>query len=58
MILDTLRNQPELGMASSLLTALISWLEVLNPILSFVSLLIGIAVGITTLILQINKVRK
>ena len=58
MILDTLRNQPEVGMASSLFTALGSWMEVLNPILSFISLCIGIAVGVTTLILQLNKMRK
>ena len=57
-MIDTLRSQPEVGMAGSLGSAFVSWLGVLNPILSFVSLVIGVAVGITTLYLQIQKIIK
>ena len=58
MILDTLASNPEIGMATSFGSVLICYLDMVNPILSFISLCIGIAVGITTLIVQINKVRK
>tara|TARA_B100001094_G_scaffold279751_1_gene290103 strand:- start:694 stop:873 length:180 start_codon:yes stop_codon:yes gene_type:complete len=58
MIIDTLSNNPAIGLSTSVGSAWISWLGVLNPILSFISLCIGIAVGITTLIVQIHKVRK
>lgn len=58
MSIDTLASNPQIGIATSFGSALISWLGVLNPILSFISLVVGIAVGITTLIVQINKVRK
>jgi hypothetical protein len=58
MIIDTLSNNPTIGIATSFGSAWLGWLNVLNPILSFISLCIGIAVGIATLIVQINKVRK
>ena len=58
MIIDTLSNNPAIGAATSLGSAWISWLGVLNPILSFVYLCVGIAVGTTTLIIQVNKIRK
>ena len=58
MIIDTLSNNPAIGMATSFGSAWVGWLGVLNPILSFISLVVGIAVGIATLIVQIKKVRK
>jgi len=58
MIIDTLSNNPSIGLATSFGSAWLGWLNVLNPILSFISLCIGIAVGIATLIVQINKARK
>ena len=58
MIIDTLSNNPAIGIAASFASAWVSWLNILNPILSFISLCIGIAVGIATLIVQIKKVRK
>ena len=58
MIIDTLSNNPTIGVATSLGSAAISWIGVLNPILSFVSLCIGITVGITTLIIQIKKLKE
>ena len=57
MIIDTLSNNPTIGLATSLGSAAVSWIGVLNPILSFISLIIGIAVGIITLITQIKKMR-
>jgi len=58
MIIDTLSNNPSIGIATSFGSAWISWLGILNPFLSFISLCVGIAVGVVTLIVQINKVRK
>ena len=58
MILDTLNSHPSIGMASTIGTGALHWTGVINPVLSFVSLCIGITVGIITLYLQINKIRK
>ena len=57
-ILDTLGNKPEIAIVSTFDTVSIDLLGIINPILSLISLLIGISVGIVTLYLQINKVRK
>ena len=49
---DTLRllgSNPEIGIGSSFLSTLIGVLDVLNPILTFVSLSFGIIIGIMTL---------
>ena len=49
---DTLRvlsSYPELGMGTSFLSPLIGFLNVLNPIITFVSLSIGIIIGLMTL---------
>jgi hypothetical protein len=49
---DTLRvlsSYPELGMGTSFLSTLIGFLNVLNPIITFVSLSIGIIIGLMTL---------
>ena len=56
-MMNTLSNNPEIGLATTFGSVIVSWLEVLNPIMSFTSLCIGIAVGVVTLILQINKLR-
>jgi len=58
MILDTLGKYPEIGIGSTLGTSAIHWFGIINPLLSMVSLLIGITVGLVTLYLQINKIRK
>ena len=57
MIVDTLSNNPQIGLATTFGSVIVSWFEVMNPIMSFVSLCIGVAVGIVTLILQIKKLR-
>ena len=49
---DTLRvlsAYPEIGIGTSFLSTAIGILKVLNPILTFVSLSIGIVVGLMTL---------
>ena len=49
---DTLRflaNNPEIGIGTSFLSTLIGILDVLNPIITFISLSIGIIIGLMTL---------
>ena len=58
MITDTLSKYPEIGIGSTIGTSFIHWLGVINPMLSMVSLLIGITVGLTTLYLQVQKLKK
>ena len=47
--LNVLTNNPEIGIISSLGSGFVHWLGIFNPILSFVSLSIGIAIGLITL---------
>ena len=58
MILDTLSKYPEIGIGSTLGTSAVHWLGLVNPLLSTVSLVIGISVGLTTLYLQVQKLKK
>ena len=54
---DTLRvfaNNPEIGITSSLGSGIIHWFEVLNPILSFISLCIGISIGLITIYMKLK----
>ena len=49
---DTLKvlvTHPEIGITTSLGSGFVHWLGVLNPILSFISLAIGITIGLVTL---------
>ena len=54
--LKVLSAYPELGLTSSLGSGVIHWLGVLNPILSFISLCIGITIGIITIYTKIKGV--
>jgi hypothetical protein len=47
--LKILATYPEIGITTSLGSGFVHWLGVLNPILSFISLAIGIAIGLMTL---------
>ena len=47
--LKILASHPEIGLTTSLGSGFIHWLGVLNPILSFISLGIGIIIGLMTL---------
>ena len=58
MITDTLSKYPEIGIGSTVGTSAVHYLGVMNPLLSTVSLVIGIAVGLTTLYLQVRKIKK
>ena len=54
---DTLRvlsTYPEIGIGTSFLSTLIGFLKVLNPILTFISLSIGVIVGLMTLYAKIK----
>jgi hypothetical protein len=55
---DTLRvlsTYPELGIGTSFFSTLIGFLKILNPILTFISLGIGIIIGLMTLYAKIKK---
>ena len=53
--LKVLTTHPEIGITTSLGSGVIHWLGVLNPILSFVSLAIGITIGLVTLYMKIKN---
>ena len=53
--LKILANNPEIGLTSTLGTGLVHYLGVLNPILSFISLTIGIIIGVLTLYGKIKE---
>ena len=53
--LKVLSTYPELGIGTSLFSTLIGFLEVLNPILTFTSLSIGIIIGLITLYAKFFK---
>ena len=52
---DTLRSHPQIGMASSFGSAFVAWIDVLTPLATFVSICIGIAIGLVTLALKYRE---
>ena len=54
--LKVLANNPEIGITSSLGSGVLHWLGILNPVLSFISLCIGITIGIITIYTKIKGV--
>ena len=54
----TLHNQPEIGMLSSVGSGALYWMDILNPILSFLTLLVGLLIGLITLGIKIKQWRK
>ena len=52
--LKVLSNYPGLGIGTSFFSTLIGFLKVLNPILTFLSLSIGIIIGLMTLYARIK----
>ena len=56
--IDTLNNQPEIGMLSSVGSGALYWMDILNPILSFLTLLVGLLIGLITLALKLNSGEK
>ena len=57
MILDTLKNHPQIGMASSFGSAFLGWINIMTPLATFISICIGIAIGIVTLGLKVRQWR-
>ena len=57
MIADTLSKYPEIGIGSTVGTSAVHYLGIINPLLSTISLVIGISVGLTTLYLQVRKLK-
>ena len=55
--LKLLANNPEIGLTTSLGSGLMHWLGTVNPILSFVSLIIGISIGLMTIYTKIKGVK-
>lgn len=55
MTLDTLRAYPQIGMASSFSSAVIGWLDIMTPVATFISICIGIAIGLVTLALKVRE---
>ena len=53
--LKILATHPEIGLTTSLGSGFVHWLGVLNPILSFISLGIGITIGMMTLYSKLKK---
>tara|TARA_R100000008_G_scaffold46369_1_gene27351 strand:+ start:240 stop:416 length:177 start_codon:yes stop_codon:yes gene_type:complete len=56
-MIDTLRDNPQIGMATSFGSAFLGWIEVLTPVATFVSICIGIAIGLVTLALKYRQWR-
>ena len=49
---DTIFAKSEVGMTTSLGSAIVSYLDILNPVLSAVTLIIGVGVGALTLMIK------
>tara|TARA_Y100001963_G_C6511950_1_gene322544 strand:+ start:226 stop:414 length:189 start_codon:yes stop_codon:yes gene_type:complete len=49
---DTIFAKSEVGMTTSLGSAVISYLDILNPVLSAMTLMIGVGVGALTLMIK------
>ena len=45
----------EIGLTTSLGSGLMQWLGIVNPVLSFISLIIGISIGLVTLYAKIRN---
>ncbi len=56
--LQTLSEQPEIGIGTSLGSGLIYYLDILNPILSFCTLAVGLLIGLVTLAIKIREWKK
>ena len=54
-MLDTLKSHPQIGMASSFGSALLGWIDIMTPIATFISICIGIGIGVITLSLKYRE---
>jgi hypothetical protein len=53
--LKILATHPEIGITTSLGSGIVHWLGILNPILSFISLTIGVVIGLMTLYSRLKQ---
>ncbi|MBA95807.1 MAG: hypothetical protein CMP21_08845 [Rickettsiales bacterium] len=56
--IEKLSEQPEIGIVSSVGSGTLYWTGILNPILSFLTLLVGLIIGIITLAIKITEWRR
>ena len=54
--LKILAQNPEIGISTTLGSGIIHWLGILNPILSFISLVIALIIGVLTLYGKIKEI--
>ena len=54
---DMLRSHPQIGMASSFRSAFLGWVDIMTPVATFVSICIGIGIGLITLALKYKEWR-
>ena len=54
--LKILAQNPEIGISTTLGSGIIHWLGILNPILSFISLVIALVIGVLTLYGKIKEI--
>jgi len=55
--LKTLNEQPEIGIASTIGSSSLYWMDILNPVLSFLTLFVGLMIGLVTLAIKIREWR-
>ena len=53
--LETLNQQPEIGIISSLGSGVVYWLDLLNPVMSFLTLCVGLLIGLVTLAIKLRE---
>ena len=54
-LLDSIKDSATIGMGTTLSVSFVQYFELINPILSFVSLSIGIVIGAMTLWKKVKK---
>jgi len=57
-VIKVLTDQPEIGILSSIGSGTIYWTGLFNPILSFLTLLVGLMIGLVTLGIKVKQWRK
>tara|TARA_R100000458_G_C8278259_1_gene254168 strand:+ start:3475 stop:3663 length:189 start_codon:yes stop_codon:yes gene_type:complete len=56
--LQVLSENPSIGIATSVGSSAMYFFEVVNPVLTCISLIIGLSVGLITLIMKIKEWRR
>jgi len=53
-----LQRHPSIGAVSSIVPSVLSWLEAAEPAIRVTGLIIGVMIGIVTLMLKVNELRR